>query len=131
MNRADGQALIEFALVLPVLLLFAFGIVYMAEIGVARVVVEHAAAEGARVGALTNDDARIKAAVALASTPLAAEHLKTTIDPGGMELPRSRDPRGSILRVELRYVVPAPLAFGGLPSVTVRGFAARMIEWTP
>ena len=53
MTRADGQALVEFALVLPLLLVFAFGILLMAEIGVARVTLEHAASEGARSPGLT------------------------------------------------------------------------------
>ena len=126
-----GQALIEFALVLPFLLLFAFGIVFMAEIGVARLALQNAAAEGARIGSLTNDDEQIAAAVRAALSPVAADRVTTRISPREHEMPRSNDPRGSILRVDLRYTVAAPLAFSGLPSVTVAGSAARVIEWTP
>lgn len=126
-----GQALIEFALVLPFLLLFAFGIVFVAEIGIARLALQNAAAEGARIGSLTNDDEQIAAAVSAALSPVAADRVTTRISPREHEMPRSNDPRGSILRVDLRYVVAAPLAFAGLPSVTVAGSAARVIEWTP
>jgi Flp pilus assembly protein TadG len=126
-----GQALIEFALVLPFLLLFAFGIVFMAEIGIARLALQNAASEGARIGSLTNDDARIESAVAAAVAPLSAERVVLTVTPRQHDAPRSNDPRGSLLRVELRYVVGAPLAFSALPSVTVAGFAARVVEWTP
>lgn len=126
-----GQALIEFALVLPFLLLFAVGIVLVTEVGIARLALEHAAAEGARVGALTNDDERIRSAVNAALAPLPVDRVTTRIEPGQHEDPRSHDPRGSLLRVELGYVVPAPLAFAGLPSVAVKGFAARVVEWTP
>ncbi len=63
-----GQALVEFALVLPFLLLFALAIVLIAEIGVARLALEHAAAEGARVGSLTNDDEEIVGRSSPAST---------------------------------------------------------------
>lgn len=127
----DGQALVEFALVLPFLLLFALAIVLVAEIGVARLALEHAAAEGARVGSLTNDDREIARAISAAAAPLDAARVRATIEPGGHDAPRSADPRGSLLRVGLEYAVPVPLAFAGLPAVTVRGSAARVIEWTP
>jgi hypothetical protein len=130
-TRADGQALVEFALVLPFLLIFAFGIVLVAEIGVARVTLEHAASEGARVGALTNDDGDIDRAIAAALTPLDRTQVRVRVSPTGHELPRSADPRGSLLRVDLEYAIPVPLAFTGVPSVTVAGHAARIVEWTP
>ena len=131
MSRSDGQALIEFALVLPFLLLFAFAIVLITEIGIARVALEHAAAEGARVGSLTNDDGQMRAAIDAAVAPLHPDRVAVRIQPSAHEGPRGHDPRGSLLHVEVRYVVPAPLAFGGLPSVSVVGSATRMIEWTP
>lgn len=127
----DGQALVEFALVLPFLLLFALAIVLMAEIGVARLALEHAAAEGARVGSLTNDDEEMQRAIRAAVTPLTVERVRVRIRPGEHDAPRSSDPRGSLLAVTLEYTVPVPLSFAGLPSVTVRGSAARVIEWTP
>jgi len=49
-----GQALVEFALVLPVLLVVALAIAELSTLGVARLALEHAAAEGARTAALTN-----------------------------------------------------------------------------
>lgn len=127
----DGQALIEFALVLPFLLLFALGIVLVAEIGVARIVLEHAAAEGARIGSLTNDDEEISRAITAAVSPLDPSRVRRRIEPGEHDEPRSGDPRGSLLRVSLDYAVPVPLAFAALPSVTVRGVAVRVVEWTP
>lgn len=132
MRRGDkGQALVEFALVLPFLLVLALGIVLVADVGVARLALEHAAAEGARAGALTNDDAEVSRAIAAAAAPLDASRLRTRIEPGEHEAPRSGDPRGSLLRVTLEYTLAAPLAFAGLPAVTVRGSAARVVEWTP
>lgn len=127
----DGQALIEFALVLPFLLLLTLAIVFVTEIGVARLALEHAAAEGARIGSLTNDDAEIARAIGAVVSPLDPARVRPTIEPAEHEAPRSGDPRGSLLRVALEYAVPVPLAFAGLPAVTVRGSAARVIEWTP
>ena len=131
MVKDDGQALVEFALVLPFLLLFAYAILLIAEIGVVRVALEHAASEGARAGSLTNDDDVITDAVRSAATSLVPERVRMTISPGEHDAPRSGDPRGSRLRVDLVYAVPVPLAFAGLPAVTVRSSATRLIEWTP
>lgn len=116
---------------LPLLLAFAFAIVLVTDIGIARLALAHAAAEGARIGSLTNDDERIGSAITAAVAPLPADRVAVRIQPGQHDAPRSNDPRGSILRVELRYVVPVPLGFAGMPSVAVAGSAARVIEWTP
>ena len=130
MIRKDrGQALVEFALVLPILLLFVFAIVLVAQIGVARLALEHAAAEGARAGALTNDDGEIARAIQTAIAPLDGSRVRVQIDP--TEAQRPLKPRGLLLRVVLDYSVPVPLGFVGLPEVAVAGRAARLIEWTP
>jgi len=127
----DGQALVEFALVLPVILVLAVAIVQLAELGVARLALEHAAAEGARAGALTNDDELIRDSVAAAVAPLDPDEVAVEIAPSGREDPRNADPRGSLLHVRLRYALPLPLSFTGLPRFVVHGAAARRVEWTP
>jgi hypothetical protein len=53
------------------------------------------------------------------------------IAPSGAEDPRNADPRGSLLHVRLRYALPVPLGFAGLPRLVVHGAAARRVEWTP
>ncbi len=126
-----GQAIVEFALVLPLLLVVALAIVELADAGVARLALAHAAAEGARIGALTNDDVLVRRAIDAAAAPLDPAALEVTIVPTAGEQPRNADPRGSLLRVELAYRLPAPLAFAGLPRLVVRGSAARLVEWMP
>lgn len=130
-RRDAGQALVEFALVLPVLLAAAFAILLAAEIGVARLALQHAVSEGARAGALTNDDTEIRETVAAAVAPLAADRITTAIEPPGSEPPRTADPRGSLLTVRASYVVPLPLAFVAMPRLVVSASATRRIEWTP
>jgi hypothetical protein len=131
-NRSDdGQAIIEFALVLPVLLATAFAIVLVAELGVARLALQHATAEGARAGALTNDDEAIRETLAAAVTPLPADRIHTAIEPPESEPPRNADPRGSLLTVRASYELPVPLGFVGLPHLVVNASSARRIEWTP
>jgi TadE-like protein len=131
MKGDRGQAIVEFALVVPLLLVVILGVVLVAEIGVARLALEHAAAEGARTGSLTNDDELVRSTVAAAVAPLDASSVNVIIDPTEKEIPRSSAPRGSLLRVRLRYSVPVPLGFVGLPRLIVEGAAARRIEWTP
>jgi len=129
MKGDRAQALVEFALVLPVLLVLALAIVELSELGVARLALEHAAAEGARTGALTNDDRLIRASVTAAAAPLDTRSVDVAIDPP--EAQRGSDPRGTLLFVRLRYAIAAPLSFIGLPAFVVRGEAARLMEWTP
>lgn len=129
MSSDRAQALIEFALVLPVLLVLAFAITELSELGVARLALEHAAAEGARAVALTNDDRLGRASVDAAAAPLDARDVDVVIDPP--EAQRGSEPRGTLVFVRLRYAVAAPLSFIGLPALVVRGEAARSIEWTP
>lgn len=131
MTRSEGQALVEFAIVLPILLLFIFAIVYVAQVGIARLALEHGAAEGARAGALTNLDSEIARAVDAAVAPLDPTRIHVSIEPKQGTAPRDRAPRGSLLRIRLDYAVPVPLGFLGLPAVAVTGRAARLIEWTP
>ena len=124
-----GQALVEFALVVPILLVLALAVVQLSELSVARLALTHAAAEGARAGALTNDDRLIRSSIAAASAPLDADKVEIEIDPP--EAQRGMDPRVTLLAVHLRYAVAAPLSFVGLPPFMVRGDAARSVEWTP
>ena len=127
--KDGGQALVEFALVLPMLLAIAFAMVQIAELGVARLALVHAAAEGARIGALTNDDELIRDSVAAAAGSLDARQLHIEIVPGEGEIPRTRDPRGALIYVRLRYALP--LALPALPPLVIETVAARRIEWTP
>jgi len=131
MSGERGQAIVEFALVLPLLLVLMLGVLLVAEIGVARLALEHAAAEAARTGSLTNDDDLVRSTAAAAVTPLDPAMVKVIIEPTQNEGPRSSSPRGSLIRVRLRYALPIPLGFVGLPRLIVEGTAARRVEWTP
>jgi Flp pilus assembly protein TadG len=131
LTKDAGQALVEFALVLPLVLTVIAGVVLVAEVGVARLALEHGAAEAARAGALTNDDGLIRSTVAAAVAPLEASRVVVAIAPTQDEAPRSADPRGSLLRVRLRYAIAMPLGFVGMSAFFVEGAAARRMEWTP
>lgn len=127
MRGERGQALIEFALVLPVLLILALAIGELSELGVARLALAHAAAEGARTIALTNDDRLGRSSIVAAAAPLRSAAIEIAIDPPAEQ--RGTDPRGTLVFVRLRYSIAAPFAFVG--PLVVRGDAARSMEWTP
>jgi hypothetical protein len=130
-NDDRGQAIVEFALVVPLLLALVMAVALVAEVGVARLALEHGAAEAARAGALTNDDELVRGTAAAAVAPLDPAQVKVVIEPAQTEFPRSSAPRGSLLRVRLRYAVPVPLGLFGLPHIVVEGAAARRVEWSP
>src|SRR5207245_4152136 len=119
MRGERGQAIVEFALVLPLLLVVILGVVLVAELGVARLALEHAAAEAARTGSLTNDDDLVRSTAAAAVTPLDPASVKVIIEPTQNEGLRSSAPRGSLIHVRLRYALPIPLGFVGLPRLLV------------
>jgi TadE-like protein len=126
-----AQAIVEFALVLPLILLLIIAVILVGEVGVARLALEHGAAEAARTAALTNDDDLVRGTAAATVAPLEPSRVSVTIEPPRNEPPRSSSPRGSLVRVRLRYAIPVPLGFVGLPRFIVEGDAARRIEWTP
>lgn len=131
MSSDRGQAIVEFALVLPTLIVVALAIVLVAELGIARLALQHATAEAARAGALTNDDEQILGTLAATVAPLAPDRVTSAIDPRQAEAPRNGDPRGAMLTVRASYSLPVPLGLVGLPRIVVTASASRRIEWTP
>ena len=131
MTGDRGQAIVEFALVLPTLLVVALAVVLVAELGIARLALQHATAEAARAGALTNDDEQIRGTLAATVAPLAPDRVTSAIVPSQAESPRNGDPRGSLLTVRASYALPVPLGVVGLPRLVVTASASRRIEWTP
>ena len=131
MKSDRGQAIVEFALVLPTLLVVALAMVLVTELGIARLALQHATAEAARAGALTNDDEQIRGTLAATVAPLAPDRVSSVIAPSQAEPPRNGDPRGSLLTVRASYTLPVPLGFVGLPHFVVTASASRRIEWTP
>jgi Flp pilus assembly protein TadG len=111
-TRGDerGSAVVEFALVMPLLLLVALALVQIAVIGRDRLIVEHAARAGAREAVVDPDDTVVRQTVLDAAAPL---------DPGdvGVEIQRGGtfgDP--VIVRVAYDVPVAMPLAGWLLPA---------------
>lgn len=121
-----GQAIVEMALVLAVLLLLLTGIMEFGRVLSAQIVVSYASREGARVGILGKTDAEITEAVLHAASSLDESKISVTITP-----PQSGRVRGAELRVEAEYTVDivVPLLNDMLPNpYPVRGVTTMRVE---
>ncbi len=97
----QGQALLELALVLPILMLLVFGIVQFGIIFLDNQVITQAAREGVRVGTVGGSDAEIMETVEHITENLDSTRLEVVINPSEGE--RSR---GDSLKVEVHYSAP-------------------------
>ena len=132
-NSIPGQALVEFAFVLPILLLLMvtsidFGIIFYSQMAVSN-----AAWEGARAGATIVDpskgDQEIIGAIHNAAYGLDISQLIVDIDPSQDESPRNQSfpaPRGEMLTVTIQYLIE--LTFPQL-TVPVTGRAVTRMEY--
>lgn len=112
-KNQDGQAMLEFAIVMPVLLLIVIGVIAVAYMLVAQQVVTYAAREGARIGSQTNSNEQILGAIeeAVGAFDSNLDRLTVAIDPEG-EYERSR---GDTLSIQVLYNLPF-----SIPIVTER-----------
>lgn len=111
-----GQAVLELALVLPILLLLVFGIVEFGRIFNASLIITQAAREGARVGVVGGIDTEIEDTVRGIAAVLDGARLQVRTEPP--ELPGGTRTRGESLRVEVDYSVPliAPVISEIIPN---------------
>lgn len=100
-RSAAGQATVEVAFMVPVVVLLALAIAQVAVVAQARVRVTHAAREGARAAAVGEGDGAVRDAV-LASSSLRAERVEVRV---------VRD--ASTVEVTVRYVDPTDVALVG------------------
>ena len=133
MRKDKAQALVEFAFVLPLLLLLMVAIIEFGIVFYTQMAVTNAAWEGARAGATIIDpsqgDQEIAGAVHNAAYGLDTTRLLIDIDPAQDEPPRNQPfpaPRGESLTVTIQYQVN--LTF---PRVTipVTGRAVTRMEY--
>ncbi|MFP3852712.1 MAG: TadE/TadG family type IV pilus assembly protein [Anaerolineales bacterium] len=131
---ARGQAVVEFAVVLPVLLLLLIGSVNMGLMINAQMELTQAAWEGARAGATlvdpTSGDSEIYGAVDSALNSLDPSRLVIDIDPEADEWPRTEPwplPRGHSISVTLQY--DFPLYLPGAVQVPLQAQAVSRMEY--
>ena len=121
-EREDGgQASVELALVLPLVVILLLGVVQVGLLVRDQILVVHAAREGAREAAVnaSGDAAR---GAALASSTLADSRLTVTTS--------GRGAPGSRVRVEVAYRAPTavPLLGAAVGDLTLRASATMRVE---
>ncbi len=132
-HQHKGQNIVEFAFVLPVLLVLIGVIINLAVLFHCQMIITNAAWEGARAGATIvnpeTGDQEIVGAVEKAIHGLDPLLLAVEIKPAQNEFPRNQEfpaPRGAFLEVIVSYQVP--LSFLGF-AVPITGRAVTTIEY--
>lgn len=108
-RNEQGQALVEFSLVVVLFLMLLSGLIDISRIAGTWVIMANASREGARIGALGRSDTDIFQAVKGAATTLDLSRLQITVKPG----PASRG-RGVPMEVRLNYTVDLLMPFTGV-----------------
>ncbi|MEW6524831.1 MAG: TadE/TadG family type IV pilus assembly protein [Bacillota bacterium] len=121
----SGQATVEMALVLPVLLLVLFGIVESGRLVHAHLLLQHATREGVRLGITGATDLEIEQRVRYAAATLDQSRLSIFITP-----PQGQRHRGGDLTVVLNYtfVTVYPLIPGWPAPVPIRASLAMRMD---
>ena len=120
-RRERGQATVEAALVLPVVVLLLLAVVQVGLLVRADVLVTHAAREAARAAAVDSDPQAAAHAAALATT-LDAHRMQVHVE--------GRRGPGSRVRVDVTYRAPTdvPLVGGLIGDVTLHASATMRVE---
>jgi uncharacterized membrane protein len=116
-----GQATVEAALVLPLVVLLLLAVVQVGLLVRAEVLVTHAAREAARAAAVDSDPQAAARAAALATT-LDAHRMTVHVD--------GRNGPGSRVRVDVTYTAPTdvPLVGGLIGDVTLHISTTMRVE---
>lgn len=136
-TASSGQALVELAITLPILLMVLVGLITIGLIMNSQIILTQAAWEGARAGATISDpaagDAQITAAVRNALAGLDPDQVQIDIEPRQYQPPRNQPypmPRGHPLTVTLRYDFPLSLPVAAEVPLTARA-TSRMEYQNP
>lgn len=125
-RKEKGQALIEFTIILPILLLLLFGIMEFGRIYSTGLIMNHVAREGVRTGCTGASDSEIIQVIRNSSPTLDSNQLLVTITPE-----QSLRTRGRELTVQVSYPVRIIAPFISVitgETVTVSGYSVMRIE---
>lgn len=119
-----GQSTVEFALLLPVFLLFLFGLIEIGFVIAAQQITTYAAREGARAGALTNDNNQILSAIDSAVAFIDQTGERTIVE----IIPNSGRTRGDQLLVRIEYTVPLNIPLLDIDDITLQSQSTARVE---
>jgi Flp pilus assembly protein TadG len=104
LRRRDGQALVEFAILVPVLIVLLLGIVDIARMTGDYLVVLHGTREGVRVAITGARESEIRSRVETVTETLDRDRLSVDVSPAGGTAESGRDVEVSVV---YRYQVMA------------------------
>ena len=113
-TRERGVTAVEFAIILPILLMLVFGVIEFGRAYQARLTVTHAAREGVRVLAVTENQTQAEAAALAATAGLDAAQVTVTGTPCVGGLPAE---------MTVTYPVTIEVPLTGVHSFTLTGKA--------
>jgi Flp pilus assembly protein TadG len=120
-RRDGGQATVEVALVLPVVVLLLLAVVQIAQVGRAHVLTIHAAREAARAAAVGEPDATaVRAAVAAGGFP--THRARVSVQRAGADV---------TVEVRYRQATVVPIVGALLGDVGHRASATMRVERAP
>jgi Flp pilus assembly protein TadG len=119
-----GQAIVETALIMPLLLMMLMGMVEMGRLSNAYLAVTHAARHGARYGAVGGSNSEIIDKVKYAAVPLNVDNLSVTISPETNRL------TGNDLSITVAYPIELiiPVFSGLVNPVNVKSTVIMRVE---
>lgn len=113
-KNCKGQAVVEFALILPILMLILLGVVEFGRFYNASLMVNHASREGARVSALGGTTLEVEQRVDTVMATFDADRITVTISPGGVKS------RGDMVTVIVQYAIdPLTPLIGSITGTTL------------
>ncbi|MFQ6016325.1 MAG: TadE/TadG family type IV pilus assembly protein [Anaerolineae bacterium] len=122
MTKEKGQTLIEFALIVPVLVLIVFGILEFGRAFYAYSAIANSAREGARYGVVAPDDTTgIKNAAISKAVAVSLTESDITIS-----YPDGSSSSGNRIRVDVSYLFDSAVLF--IPDFTMTAAATMYIE---
>ena len=131
--NSRGQALVELALALPIFLILIFALIKSSYILLSQQTITYAAREGARAGALTNNNDQIKAAVWNAVAPIdtisesgEAKYTQIIISPQNENDPDRQ--RGGELTVIVKYPFHLQIPYVEAGSIILQSQSKVRIE---
>lgn len=98
LRNENGQALVEFAIILPILLILIMGIVQFGLVLNAYITIENASREGARRGIIGITDAEIKNLIIATSPSLEEKNITLEITPN-----EGSRKSGDTIKVKIEY----------------------------
>lgn len=121
-RRSDGQATVEMALVLPMLIWLLVGMVDIARIASSVMLVQHAAREGLRLGVTGASDSEIAIRVLAVAPTLDPTLVNISVSPAGVRTTGS----DVTVVVGYRYKVLALMGVIGTEVPLAAGLTARV-----